>query len=493
MIRSALAYALADKVGSAVLTVAMMVVVSRLLTPAEVGLFFVSGAIVILIEAFRDFGLAACLIQERDLTRPFAQTAATVMTLLSLVLGAAIFALSGVLATAYGEDGLGPLIRIAAIGFLFAPIATPRLALLRRGMAFGPVALIGLSATGANVATSIGLAASGHGAQSLAWGSVVSAFVAAAIAFALRPEPWLFRPTLVAWRGVIGFGAWSSVVTLLGMFAEYLPRVILGRVLGVAAVGLYGRALSLAQMPERMLLPAAQSVVLPAMAARVRAREGLAAPYLMGLAHLTALQWPALVVLAILADPVVRLLLGEQWLATIPLVRIFALAGLLAFPGHLAFPVLVAVGRIREMAFAFLLTIPLALAVLYGAAPFGLTVVAWSVCGTIAFQSIVVLLFVRRFVPFALAEIGGVAARSGAVAAATAVVPLAMVALSGAQMPVVSAGLAVVGAWAGWHAGLALVRHPLHAEILMAARHLSARLPRRGGRGFGAHPAPAEK
>lgn len=479
MIRSALGYALADKVGSALVTVATMAIISRILTPGEVGLFFVSGAIVILIEAFRDFGLAACLIQEERLTRAFARTAATVMTLLSVILGVLVFTLSDVFAAAYGDDALGPLIRIASIAFLFAPLATPRLALLRRDMAFAPVAVIGLSATAANAATSIGLAATGHGPASLAWGSLVAAIVMAGLAMTYRPDPWLFRPTLAAWRKVVGFGAWSSLVTLLGMLAEYLPRIILGRVLGFAAVGLYARALSLVQMPERMLLPAAQSVVLPAMAARVRQSAPLAEPYLMGLSLITALQWPALAVLALLADPVVLLLLGDQWTTSVPLVRILAIAGLLAFPGHLAFPVLVATGRIRAMAFAFLMTIPPSMVVLWAVSRFGLTTVAWSVCATTAFQSLVIIGFVRRSVGLSFAPLARMAARSGAVAILTAIAPAALVVAHGPDLSVPATIAALLGAWLGWHAGLALTAHPLHEELRRALGRLGALRPAR--------------
>ena len=59
------------------------------------------------------------------------------------------------------------------------------------------------------------------------------------------------------------------------MAFDMLPRLALGRILGFDAVGLYGRALTLCQIPDRAIASALSPVVLPAFAARVRAQGDL--------------------------------------------------------------------------------------------------------------------------------------------------------------------------------------------------------------------------
>src|SRR5690606_110189 len=106
----------------------------------------------------------------------------------------------------------------------------------------------------------------------------------------------------------LSFGMISSSVTVINMAYEMLPRLILGRLLSLEAVGLYARAVTLCQLPERALGAALQPVILPALTARARAGGDLKASYLRGHSLMSALQWPMLVMLVILADPVVRLL-----------------------------------------------------------------------------------------------------------------------------------------------------------------------------------------
>src|SRR5690606_27961034 len=112
-------------------------------------------------------------------------------------------------------------------------------------------------------------------------------------------------------------------------------------VLGFDAAGVYSSASRLCQLPERWMFGALQPVVLPALSARARAGDDLKEPYLGALGLITAVQWPFLVCLALLADPLVDLLLGTQWAGVAPLVRIIAVAWLSMFPAMLTYPLLV--------------------------------------------------------------------------------------------------------------------------------------------------------
>lgn len=474
MIRRALVFAMADKVTGLVVTLATMAVISRILTPAQIGLFLVASSLVILIEGFRDFGVAACIIQERDLARPMVRTAFTIMALLSMGLGLSVWLLSDVAAGYYGDPELGRMIRIAAFAFIAAPISNPLLALLRREMAFGRIAVVSITAAVLNAVAAISLALLGFGAFSLVWASLLSAALTAAGALIANPAFWVFRPSLSAWRRVVPFGAWSSVITLLSMLFDSLPRLVLGRILGFDAVGLFARAVSLSQMPERLMLSAVQPVVLPALAARVRENASLKEPYLLGIAHITALQWPALVVLALMAEPIVALLLGSQWTESVPLVRIVALSMLTLFPVYLAFPLLVATGRIRDMARATAIALPPSLIIILIAAQFGLQAVAFSLFLTGALQSGVLLFHSRRSAGFEWRELARTLLRSAAITLCAAPVPALVLLGSYGDPGLGGLALALPGAAAGWLVGLRLAHHPIAAELRRAVRRIPA-------------------
>lgn len=479
MIRRSIAFSLIDKYAGIVLGLATMAIVSRILSPAEVGLFMVASAAVILIEAFRDFGVGACIIQAAQLTPTLVRTAFTVMALLSLLFAILLWVAAPALAGFYGDPRLVGMIRIATLGFAAAPVSNPLLSLLRRDLQFSKVAAVSIAAATANAVVTVVLALLGFGAASFIWASVTAAGVMAVGAGIARPALWVFRPSLREWRHVLPFGAWSSVVTLLGLLFDYMPRFILGRVISIEAVGLYSRALSICQMPDRALLSAVQPVVLPALSARAREGGDLKEPYFLGLASITALQWPALLCLALLAEPIVRLLLGPQWTETVPLIRIIALASLCLFPAYLTYPVLVALGRVRELATASMIALPISMAILLAAAHFGLTAVALSLFLTSPLQVGVGLYFIRRHIPFTWSEFFRALGPSAVATLGAAAAPAALLAASGGTLGLVGMGFAFVGSAAGWIAALRLARHPLDPEVRLVLAKLGAALSRR--------------
>lgn len=474
MIRRSIAFSVADKYAGIVLGLGTMAIVSRILTPEEVGLFMVASAAVILIETFRDFGVGACIIQVEELTPALVRTAFTVMAILSLVLAGVLWIAAQPMAEFFGDDRLAGMIRIATLAFITAPISNPLLSLLRRDLAFDKVAAISIIASATNAVVTVGLAALGFGPASFVWAWVTAASVMAAGALMVRPDFWVFRPSLRDWRHVVPFGAWSSIVTLLQLIFDYMPRFILGRVISIEAVGLYSRSLSLCQMPDRALLSAVQPVVLPALSARARGGGDMKEPYFLGLACITALQWPALLCLALLAEPIVRLLLGSQWTETVPLIRILALASLCLFPTYLAYPVLVAVGRVKDLAIASLISLPLCMVIMFLAAQISLTAVAFSLFLTAPLHVGVGLHFVRRHVGFGWGEFLHATAPSVLVALGATAVPAALLAMSGGTLGIGGMGLAIVGSALGWIAGLRFARHPLDPEVRIFVGKIAA-------------------
>jgi O-antigen/teichoic acid export membrane protein len=471
MIRRSILFSVIDKYIGVALGLGTMAVVARILTPAEVGLFIVASAAVILVETFRDFGIGSCIVQERNITPYLVRTAFTIMALLSVLLAALLAVLAKPMAAFYGEPELEHIIRVATLGFFVTPFSSPLLALMRRDMAFDRIACINIATAVINSGSTVVFALLGFGSSSFVWASVIAAATTTLMAICFRPDFWVFRPTLADWVRVVSFGAWSTIVTLLGLLFDFMPRLILGRTLSFDAVGLYTRAMSLCQLPERAVLSALQPVILPVLSAHVRDGGSLKEPYLLGLAYVSVVQWPALVCLALLADPIIGLLLGSRWLEIVPLVRIVALASLSLFPMYLTYPVLVSVCRVKDMVNASLISLPPSLLIVFAASWLGLQAVAFSLFLTGPFQVYVALRFIRRHVPFTWGEMAKSVRGSALVTLYSATVPASVIIWSGTGFDLTwpQAVLAFIGALLGWLAGLRLSGHPLGPEISHAA------------------------
>ncbi|MGH6944341.1 MAG: oligosaccharide flippase family protein, partial [Geminicoccaceae bacterium] len=187
--------------------------------------------------------------------------------------------------------------------------------------------------------------------------------------------------------------------------------------------------------------------------------------------YITVFYWPALILLALLAHPVVSVVLGQQWLDAIPLLQIMAVAGLAWFPVVLTSPVLLSVGANRDRVLADLLGRSVSAVILCSAAWFGITAMAASKLVTMPFQLVVSICYVRRHIPFRWREVGAALWKSAVATASSAVGPASVVALSdsGFDLSIPATAAAVVLALAGWLAGLLMTQHPVLLELRKAA------------------------
>ena len=158
----------------------------------------------------------------------------------------------------------------------------------------------------------------------------------------------IFLPSFKGYRDVMSFGFYSSGVSVINVFYNLAPQLILARVLDFAAVGLYSRAVNVTQMFDKLVIQILNPVIMPAIFAQTRSGGDLKRIYLDAIELIAAIQWPFLIFLALMADPIIRIWLGPTWMEIVPLVRMLCIASLSLFAACLTYPVLVAVGRVND-------------------------------------------------------------------------------------------------------------------------------------------------
>ena len=445
--------------------------VSRLLTPTEIGISVIGTGIVAIALGLREFATSDFLIQRHQVTQEDIRASFTVVFLLTVFIAAGMFVLAPWFGSFYGEEKLALFLKVAAAAGLVEAISLPIRGLLRRDMAFGALAFINTAAAAATAATTILLALAGFSFMSFAWALVAAAGVTTILSFYCRPDLSILRPSFTSWRSVVSFGGYNGVSFVINQAYEALPQLVLGRILPYSAVGLYNRAQAVSAIPNQVILASVFSVAFPALAAEVRQGRDLKEPYLRALALITVFYWPAQVLLALLAYPVVSLILGAQWLGAVPLLQIMAAAGLAWFPVMLTSPVLLAVGANRDRVLADLVGRSVSAVVLCSAAWFGIMAMAASKLVTLPFQMMLSLWFVRRHVPFRWREVWVLGLwKSAIVTIGAAAGPAGVVALSdtGFDLSIAATAFAVSLAACGWLASVAVTRHPVMFELRKA-------------------------
>ena len=465
--RRSLVLSFAQKYTNLLFTLPTIMIVSRLLKPAEIGIYSVAAAFVALVHMLRDFGVSDYLIQAEKLDNRLARSAFTINLMIAWSLAAAVFLASDALAAFYSQPPLALVLKILSLNFLLLPFGSVVNALLTRDMQFGRLYKIRLVQTATQSGVTLSLAFLGFSYFSLAWGSVISmAAVVAACTFwgAGYRVPGL---GLHHWRDVTGFGVQRTTVDVVSRIGVSAPDFIIGRVIDFAAVGLYSRGNGLINMFRQNVLKAISSVTYPSYAKRHRASEQPEVLLLKSISFITAFTWPFLGFSALMAFPIMRIMFGDQWDAAVPILQLLAIAAMVQVVSSELPQYFTATGRIGLVTRTTLLVQGFRIIALIAAAFYGLVAVAAAQVTVSVLSVFCFHFFLIRYTSLTVPDLFA-ALRKSALITAMALTPVAMVVVANPPgddnlwIPLLTGGALWLSAWL---AGLRLTRHPLWDEL----------------------------
>jgi O-antigen/teichoic acid export membrane protein len=388
-VRTSLALSALDSYAGLLLQIATTVIVARLLTPAETGIFAVAAVFAALASTFRDFGVAEYLIQETKLNNDAIRAALTVNIVVSWIMGLLLFFLAPAASHFYNESGISQVMRIQAVSFLLIPFGAVTMAWFRREMNFKPILIANLLSNIVSFIVAIALALRGFSYMSLAWASLAGVITTVATSVLMRPTTLPYLPGFKGVGRVIHFGKFASGIYIFGQAGKGAPEMIIGRGLDMASVGLFSRAYGLVEIFNRLVLKAVLPVCLPYLADSVRKKGNPLRGVTMIVSYLSVIGWTFLGFTAIVAYSAVRLMYGSQWMGAVALAQIICAAGAVELLFYTAKEALLSVGKARESNQLQMLIQGSRIGALLAAVPFGLEAICWgllasSVCGATA-------------------------------------------------------------------------------------------------------------
>ncbi len=466
-VRGAAAWAIAAQYIAFGIQFLTTVVVSRFfLAPSEVGLFSIALAAAMMVAVFQDFGLTRYVASLHVVSDAEIRRCSCVAVLFSWLIAAALFAGAPLMGRIYANAGLVPILWTIAVSYVFSPFSIIPYAMLSREMAFNRIFAVNVATATIQSLTVIGLAWAGYSAMSLAWGMVAASLARAALTQMFSPSlPYPFQLSGLA--AIVRFGSQSSFLAAIGAAGARSADLIIGKLLSLAATGVYSRSTGLASQLRALVTGAIGSVLYPAIARLNRQGEPLGEPYLRIVGCYTAGTWPTMAGLAVAAEPMVESLFGPRWSAVAPVLRLIAISEMLfeAVPMQVDIPILLgAINRLTvrnivdTLASVILLLVGVSISVEAAAASRIAYGAVWFVI-YISFICELIHLPVQRLIPVYA---------KGLIACAAAVAPLAVGRLLIPDFThcglFTLAVLALVGV-GQWLIALRLLRHPLADEI----------------------------
>jgi O-antigen/teichoic acid export membrane protein len=347
--------------GTRILSIVALIVLARLLTPADFGVVSLAAVFLLVFERIQGGGLYVALIHRRKELEEAVASAFLFAAAFGLALYAGIFLAAPALADVFRSPRLDEVMRVFGLvvvvhGFGLAPKA-----LLARELGFRRLARGELGGGLAFVGLSIALAFAGFGVWSLVVGRLAEAVVRVSVNWFLAPPlPSLRRASRRVLRELVRYGRFVSGANLLNLVTAQLDTVLVGRLLGTTSLGFYSIAFRFASFPSGFLGAVAGRVMFPAYAMLQDDVPAFRRSYVTNLQRIALVGFPLSLTLVVAAEPLVLGLLGQRWEATIGPLRLLAVYGLLRSIAATAGPVFRAANRPH---LDFLLTIPNALTI----------------------------------------------------------------------------------------------------------------------------------
>lgn len=480
-VRRSLAFSMADSYLGVALQLASTLVISRLLTPTEIGIFSVAAVLAALASTFRDFGVAEYLIQEKNLTPEKIRAALTANIAISWLMAIVLFASSDMVAGFYREPGIAQVMRILSVNFLLIPFGAVTMAYFRRELTYLPIFIAGLLANITSFATATAAALAGMGFMSLAWSSLAGTIVNVAASIIARPKDFPRWPGLKGLGEVAQFGKHASGIYFVGQIGRSAPEAVIGRALDMASVAFFSRANGLMALFNKTVLAAVLPVCLPYFSQAARANQETKTGYLKATSLLAVIGWPFFMYMGLVAFSAIRLLYGSQWLQSVLLAQILCLVAILELPYYLGSEVMIAEGRIDQSNRLQFMLQSLRLASLVLVFPFGLPGACWGLVVAALCGAFVSHQFLHQIIGLSFSDVIGSCASSAYVALISMVPPLLLVLTTGQTEEnyiyvLFGSGVAMA---VSWLAALKILRHPFWEEIDLLSGQIRKKLSRK--------------
>lgn len=305
-------------------------VLARWLTPAEFGVFGIVTFALALLTVLGDVGLGAGLVRQGE--EPSEEDYRVVLGLqhaLAVALAAALWLAAARLSGMYRLSASGiAMFHVVALTVLLTPIQSVSTIRLERHLLFGKLSAVEVVQAIVYNLSLLALIARGAGIVSFS-----AALLARAVAGALFT--WLLAPWRIAWRfdparvrELLAFGLPYQGSSVVSLAKDSLSPVLVGALLGTAAVGQIHWAQMVAVYPVLALM-ALSRIYLPSFA-RLQAHPDHLARFVENVMRMTnALVAPIAVTMLALAEPLVRLVFGSKWLNALPLFHLLWVANLI--------------------------------------------------------------------------------------------------------------------------------------------------------------------
>lgn len=306
------------------------VILARLLFPADFGVIGIVAIFMNVGRTLLDGGLASSLIRSIEVDDEDYSTVFFINLIASFSLYAIIFVFSPIIADFFNQESLVLLLRIYGVVILIGGFSMVQSVRLNKNLQFKTQFILQIPSLIISAIVGIWMAINGYGVWSLVYKEIVFTLLGTLLLwYYSKWKPSLSLNTLklkTHWRY-----AWKILITeILSIVFNDLYKVFIGKIFSIHQLGLFTRARSLQELPSNIIFNAINRVMFPLLSSIQEDENNLKIVYRQIVSSVSYFVIPLLSLMAILAEPLIELLLTDKWLEMIPFFQVLIIAGLVS-------------------------------------------------------------------------------------------------------------------------------------------------------------------
>lgn len=382
----------------------VQLVLARILGPEQFGLVAMVAVFIVVSQVLVDAGLGSAIIQRKTLSQVDLNSVFLFNQLASVFLVVILWMVAPLVAAFYRQPELSPILRTLGLGIVLGAFGGIHRAILQRDLRFSSLFWVSTPANLISGGIGIGMALRGFGV----WSLVTQTLSRNAMESCMywfhsdwRPTSRMSRASL---RELLPYGARLAGASVLNEGFRDIYVLVIGRVFSPLEVGYFQRASQLSRYPVANLQAVIERVTFPLLASIQEQKRRVKVVLSKGIQIISLIVFPGTALLGAMAQPLILVLLGEKWMAMVPLFQIMCISAAL-YPVHVSnLSLLKAAGRSDLYLRLEIIKKAITLVSIAITAPIGLMAMAIGMVATSAIALVVNTYYTNRLVDYGLMD-----------------------------------------------------------------------------------------
>lgn len=397
-------WSFAEKLSVQLVSFLLGIVLARLLSPKEYGIFALLLVFITISQVFIDSGFSQALIQKQNRTHKDIATVFSFNLIISFLCFTILFVFAPLIANLCKEPELRPLLKIMSFSLLLNAFFSLPITLLTIDLNFKQIAKITLISTILSGAVAIYLAYSNWGAWALVVQNLIKGVLMAASGWYFIKKRVIPRIHKNSFKTLFSFGSKLLISNLLSTVLSNINAILIGIYIGAKDLGFFSRGTQFSDVVYSVLNSSLNNVLLPGLSS-IQDNTQQMISYSRTILKTTALiTVPLFMGLCLLAKPIVLALLTEKWLMAVPILQIISIARLITIFIGIPSNMLYAIGRTDLTLKQEYVKIIVRLGLLIIALPFGILYLALA-----ELTATIIHFFINNYYPKKIFNYGSVA------------------------------------------------------------------------------------